>query len=437
MSSTQTITKISVLFAAIVAASLLAMAGPLASPGNTQEAEQPPPTLTGEALEASTTTGFYGPDQGPGEFTVTSVTCSEDERTLTYTAQGPAEGPYPGTYEETGTLKLGDPSVFGPGTLESFEVNFEITALIDNEPYTVTGTKWSTAPSYDGSSNRCFTPEYGSDEEEFFVAIAKTQTTSYEATIETPSGMRFRDSGNSWIGFTSQRYHTPSGTVDSVYGSFGDYFYSELTETEPILPPAPEDTTAPEITGMPSNMIEDATGPSGAQVSWQAPTANDAVDGTVDVTCSRASSTIFPLGTMQVDCSASDSSGNASTKSFQVSVLYDFEGFFKPVDNPDVATNSVRAGSAVPVKFSLGGDMGLEVFEANYPKSQQVPNPEVTVDGIEQTVTAGSSSLSYDPTTDQYTYVWKTDRAWAGQYRQLVVKFADGESYRANFKFTR
>ena len=437
MTATQTIKKISVLFAAIVAASLLAMAGPLASPGNTQQADPPPPTLMGETLEATTLTGVYGPDQGPGEFTVTSVTCSEDERTLTYTAHGPAEGPYPGTYEETGTFKLGDPAVFGPRTLESFEVNFKIAALIGNEPYTVTGTKRSIAPSYDAASNICFTPEYGSEEEEIFAAIADTPTTSYEATIETPSGSRFRDRGNTRVGFTSQRYYTSSGTLDSVYGVFGDYFYSELSETEPILPPAPEDTTAPEITGMPSSMIREATGPSGALVSWQAPTANDVVDGAVDVNCSPASGTIFPLGTTQVECSASDSRGNTATKSFQVSVLYGFEGFFKPVDNPDVATNSVRAGSAVPVKFSLGGDMGLDIFETGYPKSQQIPNPEVTVDGIEQTVTAGSSGLSYDPMTGQYTYVWKTDRAWAGQYRQLVVKLADGESYRANFKFTR
>ncbi len=193
---------------------------------------------------------------------------------------------------------------------------------------------------------------------------------------------------------------------------------------------------------MPSNIIAEATGPGGAQVSWQAPTANDAVDGAVNVSCSPASGTIFPLGTTQVDCSAQDSRSNSDTETFMVSVLYDFEGFFKPVDNPDVATNSVRAGSAVPVKFTLGGDMALDVFyvEANgstYPKSQQIPNPEVTVDGIEQTVTAGSSGLSYDPATGLYTYVWKTSKEWAGSYRQLVVKFADGESYRANFKFTR
>ncbi len=78
MTAIQTMKRISVLFAAIVAVSLLAMAGPLASPGNTQQADPPPPTLTGETLVATTLTGTYGPDQDPGEFTVTSVTCSED-----------------------------------------------------------------------------------------------------------------------------------------------------------------------------------------------------------------------------------------------------------------------------------------------------------------------------------------------------------------------
>jgi len=40
------------------------------------------------------------------------------------------------------------------------------------------------------------------------------------------------------------------------------------------------------------------------------------------------------------------------------------------------------------------------------------------VDVVDQTVTAGSSSLSYDPTTDQYVYVWKMDKSWTG-CRQL------------------
>jgi len=55
---------------------------------------------------------------------------------------------------------------------------------------------------------------------------------------------------------------------------------------------------------------------------------------------------------------------------------------------------------------------------------------------IEQTVSAGKSSLSYNATTDQYTYVWKTRKDWRG-CRQLVVRFDDAEEYKAYFKFVR
>jgi len=55
------------------------------------------------------------------------------------------------------------------------------------------------------------------------------------------------------------------------------------------------------------------------------------------------------------------------------------------------------------------------------------------LDDIEQTVTAGSSSLSYGG--GQYNYVWKTDKSWAGTCRQLVVKLIDGTIHYANFKF--
>jgi hypothetical protein len=52
-------------------------------------------------------------------------------------------------------------------------------------------------------------------------------------------------------------------------------------------------------------------------------------------------------------------------------------------------------------------------------------------------VTAPNSSLSYDASTDQYTYVWKTEKAWAGTCHQLVVSLTDGTFHRADFKFTK
>jgi len=121
---------------------------------------------------------------------------------------------------------------------------------------------------------------------------------------------------------------------------------------------------------------------------------------------------------------------------------YDFTGFFQPVDNPGSTTpyviNRVKAGAAVPVKFALGGEQGLDIFDAGNPGSKTVDcGALANVDAIEQTVTAGSSALTYDPATGQYNYTWKTDKGWTGTCRQLVVGLKDGTSHAALFNFTK
>ena len=116
---------------------------------------------------------------------------------------------------------------------------------------------------------------------------------------------------------------------------------------------------------------------------------------------------------------------------------YVFSGFFRPVDNPPVF-NSVKAGQAIPVKFSLNGNQGMNIFAAGYPTSGTIAcSPDAQVEVVEETVTAGASSLSYDPASDQYSYVWKTNKAWSNTCRQLVMRFKDGTEKHANFKFTR
>ncbi len=107
------------------------------------------------------------------------------------------------------------------------------------------------------------------------------------------------------------------------------------------------------------------------------------------------------------------------------------------MDNPPTV-NTVKAGSAIPVKFSLTGNQGLNIFQTGYPASAPYTcSSAAPADAIEQTVTAGASSLSYDPATGQYTYVWKTDKAWAGTRRGRVVKLADGATHTADFEFTK
>jgi len=102
-----------------------------------------------------------------------------------------------------------------------------------------------------------------------------------------------------------------------------------------------------------------------------------------------------------------------------------------------VPPNPVRVvDGTTPVRFSLGGDRGLDIFVAGYPRSEQIVcSSGASVNGVDATATAGASSLSYDPATDQYTYAWKTAKAWANTCRQLVVRLLDGSVHRANFTF--
>jgi len=114
---------------------------------------------------------------------------------------------------------------------------------------------------------------------------------------------------------------------------------------------------------------------------------------------------------------------------------YVFGGFQQPVD-PFPTLNTMKAGGAVPVRFSLGGPQGLDIFATGYPRSQSIVcSSSAPEDGIEQITSAGNSSLSYDAATDVYSFTWKTEKAWAGTCRQLVIQFADGSVQRANFKF--
>ena len=114
---------------------------------------------------------------------------------------------------------------------------------------------------------------------------------------------------------------------------------------------------------------------------------------------------------------------------------YNFAGFFQPVNNPPTV-NIATAGASIPVKFSLGGDQGLSIFAAGSPASQMIVcDGGAPLSEIEETVTAGNSGLSYDPTIDQYKYVWKTQRAWRGTCRQLILELNDGTTHTANFRF--
>jgi hypothetical protein len=111
-----------------------------------------------------------------------------------------------------------------------------------------------------------------------------------------------------------------------------------------------------------------------------------------------------------------------------------FDGFLAPVNSTDV--NVVKGGSAVPIQFSLGGDFGISILAANSPAFQPTDcNSSLPTSSLIDTVTAGGSSLSYDATSNTYTYVWKTNKAWSGSCGLFVLGLNDGTSYSAKFQF--
>jgi acyl-CoA synthetase (AMP-forming)/AMP-acid ligase II len=185
-------------------------------------------------------------------------------------------------------------------------------------------------------------------------------------------------------------------------------------------------TLAPSISSNPILLNGSATASAGA---------SDSGSGVASQSCGPINTAT--VGARTVTCTATDNAGNTASATLSYQVIYNFTGFFQPVDNLPTL-NQVTAGRAIPVKFSLGGNQGLGIFASGSPTSGVIAcSSTAPIDPVEQTVTAGNSGLSYDAATGIYTYTWKTDKAWANSCRQLAVKLIDGQTYRANFKFVR
>lgn len=195
-----------------------------------------------------------------------------------------------------------------------------------------------------------------------------------------------------------------------------------IDSTKPTLA-CPSDV----IVYLPLNSMDTA-----AVVNYAAPTASDC--SSVTIATSKASGTVFPLGTTTVNVTATDAAGNQSTCSFSVSVRYNFSGFLKPVD-PLPIVNVAKAGSAIPVKFSLSGNKGMAIFAAGFPASQPLACGSGTPADLQAVPMLSASGLSYTASNDTYTYVWKTDKVWAGTCRQLLLKLSDGTTHVAHFQF--
>ncbi|HTO46109.1 MAG TPA: PxKF domain-containing protein [Burkholderiales bacterium] len=118
-------------------------------------------------------------------------------------------------------------------------------------------------------------------------------------------------------------------------------------------------------------------------------------------------------------------------------VRFDFTGFLPPVTDPP-AVNRVKAGRTVPIRFRLGGDAGRDVLAAGSPRVRPVDcDASAPVNDVAGGFWAGPNRLLHFPRTRAYTYLWKTEKSWAGTCQELSLELVDGSVHRAVFRFER
>ncbi len=150
---------------------------------------------------------------------------------------------------------------------------------------------------------------------------------------------------------------------------------------------------------------------------------HDDVDGSL-VPC-KASAVDTSPGSHVFRVDSVDSSGNASSATSTYAVRYRFDGFSSPLV-AEPATASARAGDAVPVKFSLTGDRGLGAVS----RTAWRPCSATTNDS-----SVASGTLSYNARTDRYTFMWQSDKSWAGSCREFLLTLRDGTTHAALVSF--
>jgi hypothetical protein len=121
------------------------------------------------------------------------------------------------------------------------------------------------------------------------------------------------------------------------------------------------DTTPPTLT-LPSDIIEEAQGPSGNAINYPAASATDIVDGTRPVTCTPPPGSTFPLGSTTVTCSSSDTRGNTATDSFTITVQDKTPPVIAPHENILIGTWKTSGSSVqydLPTTFDIVDGEGV------------------------------------------------------------------------------
>ena len=351
----------------------------------------------------------------------------------------------------TVTLTAGDgPAGSASGVKETF-------FKVDSGSFTSGSSVVIGAPA-DHSNDGAHTISYYSTDN------AGNAETPHSATVKidtTPPTIDARPAGdscsvpgaNGWCrgvqtaGFSAS--DTLSGLADTTKASFTNTTSSNGSAVTIASGPVADSAgnTAPSIDGGPFKIdsvvpsLAPAVSPNPVILNGIATAAVNAADGTSLIdsanTGCNAVVTSSP-GQQTVTCHASDNAGNTSSATARYTVGYNFVGFLSPLNSDTSIVNTGNAGRTYPLKWQLKDANGNYIADAvagTTVASQRMSCTDLgtsLTDPIDATAT-GSTSLRYDPTSNQYIYNWATPSTKSTCYR-LVVTPPSGIVHTALFK---
>jgi hypothetical protein len=135
----------------------------------------------------------------------------------------------------------------------------------------------------------------------------------------------------------------------------------------------------------------------------------------------------FPtIGPVTIRVRVADDDGGYDVRSHDLTVKYDFAGFYAPVDRPNTM-NVSKAGQAIPLKWTLRNALGAPVTDLATVTIKAVGMSCAlggTGDQVEE-YASGSSGLQ-NLGGGNYQFNWKTPTSYGGSCKSIELVFAAG-----------
>ena len=221
-----------------------------------------------------------------------------------------------------------------------------------------------------------------------------------------------------------------------------DHVATFQTVAAPPDPPKPPTVDA----GGPYDVVEgdtvdvSATGsqPDGQTLTYRWDLDNDGTFETPGQSATFSAAGLPALTTRTIAVRATAPTGLTATDRTTVNVAaidddFAFDGFRGLKNLPDV--NEANLGTQF-IRFSLGGDHGLDIYKNDHPMSASYPcgstPPSVA---NEPTRLQGANGFKYDAGTDEYLFRWNVDKSWKNTCRVFVLGLSDGSTHNLAFMF--